>query len=268
MSTLVLSNAYNTLTVETDGARLVSYVPAHGDEVMARLADGSGGMPICWPWFSGHGPKGCRRHGLARYCPFKVVRRDESPLDSALELELVAAEETLKAFDFAFRLRVVYRLTDRLEISLAGTNLDKRPFAVTEMFHPYFRVGDVSACRVKGLGEERIAAGPRIVDLPEVPVHAYSLMDPVLGRELKFTSTGDCAAVVWNPGERPATAVSSALAPGEWRRFVCVENGTALPEQAYVLQPGQSHTLTRTIQVVETCWGQAPFGVGLNDLFS
>jgi len=251
MQTVTLSNSLGSIEVETFGARLVSYIPARGNEVFARLSDGSGGLPLCWPWFSGNGPEGCRRHGLARYCEFSVVRRLESSEAAELEMRLDSNTETHRYFDFDFRLTVCFRLANELTVVMTGENTGDRPFSVTEMLHPYFAVSDVSTCRVKGLGESGIGVGPRLVDLPVAAVHDYSLVDSAWSREIAFASSGDRTAVVWNPGGDVATSptMTSVLSQDEWRRFVCVENGTARPESAYVLHSGARHTLLRSIRV-------------------
>ena len=57
--------------------------------------------------------------------------------------------------------------------------------------------------------------------------------------------------MVWSPGEPSGSGknVTSKLAPGEWRTFVCVENGTCYGDRAYQLKPGERHELVRTIRV-------------------
>src|SRR5690606_40883847 len=56
------------------------------------------------------------------------------------------------------------------------------------------------------------------------------------GRRLDIAQTGFADTVVWNPGEELAARIGD-LAPGEHRRFVCVEAGQVL--QPAVLQPGE-----------------------------
>lgn len=252
MQTILLSNEFGSIEVESLGARLVSYVPSSEREVFARLSDGTGGMPICWPWFASGGPEGCRRHGLARYHDFMVFRRFESTRVSEVEWVLRSAADMREEFAYDFQLFVRYRLTDELTILMTGENSDTRPFSVNEMFHPYFHVGEVEDCRVTGVGDCLIGAGSRLFDLPKDSPHHYSLVDAGLGRKLKFSSSGDRTVVIWNPGDNVAGSMSmtSTLEPGEWRQFVCIENGTARKEFGYVLRPGERHTLTRTIRVM------------------
>lgn len=274
MATVItLTNMWGSLAVDTVGARAVSYVPSGQEEVLAPLQDGSGGIALCWPWFAMSGPAGCRRHGVARYHDFTLVRRDESAQFSELTLRLVSNDETRRAFPHDFALTAVFRLEKTLTVELIGENTGKDSFCVSEMLHPYFRVGSVRECRVTGfsgctyrdaahpeLGESRVwqgdyavTEGARIFAFPVDGMHAISLQDPVLGRTLALTSCGDIKTVVWSPGETSArgTNVTSQLASGEWRTFVCVENGTCYADRAYTLAPGERHVLSRTIELLK-----------------
>ena len=62
---VAVTNTMGTVAVDTPGARVVSYVPVGGEEVFFASKTGTGGMPLCWPWFAGLGPEGavcmCRR---------------------------------------------------------------------------------------------------------------------------------------------------------------------------------------------------------------
>ena len=270
-SILTLTNLCGAVRVDTFGGRVTSYVPVGGEEVLAALQEGSGGIALCWPWFANDGPAGCRRHGVARYREFTEVSRTESPRRSELVLRLVSDAETRQEFPFDFALTLIVLLEDRLTIRLVGENTGNEPFAVTEMLHPYFRTGDARRCVVRGIdgltfrdnvhpelgdarvwrGDYAVAEGSKVFAFaePDAP-HALELTDPVLGRTLAFTSSGDCKAVVWSPGEKSANGkdVTSTLAPGEWKTFVCVENGTCYGDRAYVLKPGERHVLERAIE--------------------
>lgn len=269
-SIVALTNLCGSVSVDTFGGRVTSYVPAGGEEVLATLQDGSGGIALCWPWFANDGPEGCRRHGLARYREFAVVGRTETPRRSELVLRLVSDADTRRAFPHDFELTLVVRLADRLTLRLIGENTGREPFCVTEMLHPYFRVGDARKCVVRGvdglayrdnvhpeLGDTRVWCGDYAIGEgskvfafgnPKV-VHTLELDDSVLNRTLAFVSSNDLKAVVWSPGEATAKGrnVTSKLAPGEWKTFVCVENGTCYGDCAYELKPGERHVLERSI---------------------
>ena len=231
---VALTNLCGTVGIDTHGARVVSYSPAGGEEVFFVSETGTGGMPLCWPWFAGLGPcADSRRHGIARYRDFRTVSLvNRSPMDSELTLRLDSDEDTRREFPHDFSLTVTIRLTDRLAAAMTCTNAGGEPFAVTEAFHPYFAVADQARCHVEGETEAE-----------------YFLVDEISGRRLSFTDKGGTGRYVWRakPGNHNAKTVSS-LAPDDWRRFVCVENGTLEKARAYTLKPGESHTLVRTIR--------------------
>ena len=235
---IALTNACGTVSVDLHGARVTSYVPVGGEEVFFTSKTGVGGVPVCWPWFGGLGPSAdSRRHGIARYRDFKVVEsKRHSYCDKELILRLESDAETRKLFPHDFALTVSVRLTDKLTLTMIGENTGSDPFEVTEAIHPYFAVGDSARCRVEGedSGEWR-------------------LDDPVFERSYTFTDEGGNGRHMWRPNAESHLSRSVApFAPGEWRNFICLESGTFEKSRAYVLKPGEKHTLVRTIHLTGT----------------
>ena len=229
---LTLTNLCGSVSVDTLGARVVSYIPAGGCEVFFMSETGTGGMPLCWPWFAGLGSTAeSRRHGVARYCDFTVVAREcHSPSNSELTLRLESNVGTRAEFPHDFAVTVSIRLAERLYASMTGENTGIAPFAVTEAFHPYFAVGDSARCRIDG------------VDSSEC-----SLLDLVSGMKLSVRSDGGVFRV-WRPNPASYTSKNvTALAPDDWRKFICIENGTFTENSGYVLKPGEKHTLVSAI---------------------
>lgn len=231
---VAITNLCGTVGVDTLGARVVSFVPHGGDEVFFVSGTGTGGMPLCWPWFAGLGPEaGSRRHGVARYCDFRLVSETHrSPRDGELVFRLESGDATRRFFPHDFELEVSVRLADCLTVSMTGRNTGKTPFSVTEALHPYFAVADSGKCVVEGEGTPQCR-----------------LTDPVSGRVLEFTQKGGEAYYVWRPNPKSHLSKNvSAIMPGDWRRFICVENGTFKKDMAYTLKPGESHSLVRTVR--------------------
>ena len=109
-----MTNMCGVVSVDTHGARVVSYVPEGGDEIFFVSEKGTGGMPLCWPWFAGNGPgKDSRRHGIARYKDFEVVGTERIGNDSTLTLRLKSDDETRKLFPHDFTLTVKVRMKYR-----------------------------------------------------------------------------------------------------------------------------------------------------------
>ena len=236
-SIIAITNLCGTVSVDTHGARVVSYVPVGGGDLFFVSKTGTGGMPLCWPWFAGCGPDaGSRRHGLARYHDFKVVSlKRHAPWNTELTLRLDSNAETRRAFPHDFALTVSVRLTDRLTVSMTGENTGDAPFRVTEAFLPYFAVADSEKCRTEGLDSQQ-----------------GRLADVAGGLELSLSSEGG-GYRVWRPNaDSPLLSLVSSMEPGDWRRFLCVGNGTFSKEAAYSLAPGGRHTLAFTIRLAST----------------
>jgi glucose-6-phosphate 1-epimerase len=135
-------------------------------------------------------------------------------------------------FPHEFELTVSVRLAECLTVSMVGRNVGTESFAVTEALHPYFAVSNQTKCTVEG-----------------ECVSECRLVDPVKGRVFAFTQKGADGYYVWRPNpESHLSGNVSPIGPDDWRRFICVENGTLKKEKAYVLNPGESHTLVRTVR--------------------
>ena len=205
---LVLTNSFGSVSVDTLGARVVSYRPSDGVERLVMLSSGTGGIPLCWPWFQFEGPRGkdSPKHGLARYREFALVSRVDGSGSSELVLRLGSDERTRREFPHDFILTLTVRLAESLTLELVGENAGASPFKVTEAFHPYIRRDALTGLKDSGNG-------------------TFRTWDPDATSHLK----------------------TQGLAPDDWRLFVCIENGTFDGDSGYVLGPGMRHVLTRTL---------------------
>ena len=265
--TLELENEYGAASVDTAGARVVSWVPRGGEEVLfapSQPDDQSstgwrhGGIPVCFPWFGTNGPKGSSLHGLVHRREWTLVA--ESPSAIGLELKSDAAMKAYFAGDFRLRLDVT--LGKALELRLAIENTGAEPFAYTNGFHPYFRVGDCTRASVEGVDGCRYWYGPGFGPEPwKGPVtfgehrdhvfwlgeHRQVLSDRSLGRRITVEHSGNKRLVVWNPGP----AGCGGLAPDDWRIFVCVEPATIPAADALTIRPGERQVLEMSVSVEE-----------------
>ena len=208
-SVLALTNRFGSVSVDTYGARVLSYVPSGGSEVFAMLPSGYGGVPLCWPWFQYNGPQGkdSPKHGLARYREFTVVGRENGTEAGRIVLRLGSDDATRRLWPHDFSLTMAVELDGRgLSLCLTGENTGTEPFSVTEAFHPYLLRSVVRNLTDVGSGE-------------------YRTWDPDATSHLK----------------------TQGLAPADWKKFVCVENGVFAQDHASVLKPGERHALTRTL---------------------
>ena len=53
--------------------------------------------------------------------------------------------------------------------------------------------------------------------------------------------------IEWDPVDKCAYGIIGGNSMLYWKKFICVENGTFTKERAYILRPGERHTLVCTI---------------------
>ena len=264
---------------DTYGARLVNWRPAGGEEGFAlpkpydkcpREAGVQihGGLPIYWPWFVFEGPEGCKIHGVTSYAEWKVKDHTASRVVFALD----DTPATRAVWPHSFHAELAYELGPALTATFTVVNTGSEPYACTEGFHPYFRVGDTMRCTVTGTdgaryfwkgeadkGDRRrwkgdfpaclVAVGkPGYVFEEKDGPHRHLLKDPVLNRAIDVTYEGNIKLVMWNSGP-DFSKFGSADDPSYGSRFLCMEGATLYRDRAYVLAPGASHTLKATIAV-------------------
>lgn len=264
---------------DTYGARLVSWRPAGGEEVFAlpkpydkcpRTAGVQihGGLPIYWPWFVFEGPEDCKIHGVTSYAEWAV--KESTP--SRIVFTLDDTPATRAAWPHPFHIELAYELGATLVATFTAVNTGTEPYACTEGFHPYFRVGDTMRCTVTGTdgaryfwkgeadkGDRRrwkgdfparlVAIGKPgyVFEENDVP-HRHLLKDPVLNRAIDVTYEGNIKFVMWNSGP-DFGKFGKSDDPNYGGRFLCVEGATLYRDRAYMLAPGASHTLKATIAV-------------------
>ena len=236
-----------TLSVSLVGAQVTSWRPAAlgGAEVFFMAEDRTwgkevhGGMPICWPWLGGRA--GYPSHGIVRYIPWRM--ESGAPAGSGAEPPSFVVEstpETRAQWPHDFRLLAEFSMPapDTLEIALTETNTGDRPFESGFGFHPYFALADAPAATLDGA-----PVPPQDGSTLKFPAdgRAHVLGDPLRGIEIAVRCDDADFWYLWNPGpDKPY------VAPGEWRRFFCLE---PLRRAFAPLAPGESRTRHTTLRV-------------------
>ncbi len=250
-----LKTDYATCVVETRGARIMSFKPAGGEEVIWNAEPeqveaekwAHGGIPACWPWFGVNGKVDI--HGTAWREEFKVISKVETGGRAKLVLALDGP---------AARLEYTVDLYDALKLEMKTVNTSKEPFKFSAAFHPYFRVGDVTKCSVGGVNAEfKESAFTKPISLVE-PIDdvfpadksscsVYRLADPVLDRTIYIFAENSTRVNVWNPG---APKDTPGFIPGEsWRNFACVEPVLGSVAEPVTLKPGDYISLMMGVEV-------------------
>ena len=252
---ITLKTDYASCVVETRGARIMSFRPKGGEEVVWQAEPeqvtaekwAHGGIPACWPWFGVNGKIDI--HGTAWREEFKVVSRR----GTNRRAELVLALDGEKA-----RLEYTVSLGDALKLEMKTVNVSREPFSFSAAFHPYFRVGDVTKCSVGGVNPEfKASAFTKPIPLVEPIDDAfpagpgscsiYRLADPVLDRTLYVFAENSTRVNIWNPG---ASKDAPGFIPGDsWRTFACVEPILGSVAEPVTVQPGDSLSLMMGVEV-------------------
>lgn len=236
-----------------------------------------GGIPICFPQFSGLGP--LEAHGFARN-RFWTVDPDPPPFPANspnkvyIDLLLKPSEEDLKIWlhSFEFRLRVTLGPGGDLMLTSRVRNTDSKPFSFRFAYHNYFSVSDISEVRVEGLetldyldnlkNEERFTEQGDAITF-ETEVDKIYLSTPtkiaILDHERKRTfvirKDGLPDAVVWNPWDKKAKALPD-FGDDEYKYMLCVE--PAAIEKPITLKPGEEWRGRQELSAVPSsyCSGQ------------
>lgn len=243
---VTLSNAFGSARVDLRGANMRSWKPAGKTEVLGNL-----GIPVYWPWAIYEGRPGCDIHGLTPYFDWSVSEQTQDKV----VLELEDSESSRRVWPHKFHAQMEYRLGETLTATFTVTNTDDHEYTCTDLLHPFFRVSHPSNCTIEGLsgskyfwkyeadkGSDRIWKGA-------FPVRNISGGKPGIVFE-----TGDGAYTLVD-GKRRVTAdfkggikFVAYVAP---EGAVAMETGTIYRDRAYTLQPGQTHTVSVTLSVVE-----------------
>ena len=254
------------------GAHVTSWRPAGAEEVLyvspnSRWEDGRtirGGVPICFPWFGdkSHDPT-APAHGFVRTKAWRLLSIEQNSEGVAVIMVTESDAGTKRLWPADFRL--VHRATfgSELILELVLTNAGTTPLRFEEALHSYYRVGDVTKARLRGLdavhyldktdsNHEKTQHGDIVIAEETDRVylntkHALDLDDPVLSRQTRITKENSLTTVVWNPWVQKVRAISD-LGEGEWARMVCVETSN-VSSFAVDLAPGQEHRMKATVRV-------------------
>ncbi|WP_343287203.1 D-hexose-6-phosphate mutarotase [Gordonia sp. SID5947] len=269
LDALIIETPRATAALSMFGGQLLSFIPAGSAHDVLWVSPAAappptpirGGVPLCWPYFAREGqPAGVPSHGYARTARWRLVAgRSTESGDTELEL----APEGLEHLPLTAGMTV--RVGNTLELGLRTHNPGGATVTMTEAFHNYFRVADVGAVRVEGLGGlsyldkfDDLRSHEQQGDwtLPKDTARSdrvypgaggrYRLVDPGLRRTIEVSVRGGHSAVVWNPGADVASGMPDIGA--HWREFLCVEAANAGPDIVEI-PAGADHTLWQTISV-------------------
>lgn len=91
------------------------------------------------------------QHGFARNSKWSVV--EGTMKESSCTFELRCSEDTLKLWNYKFKLLYTVELLDReLRVIFKVINEDEIKFDFTALLHTYFNIGSIESVKIDGLG--------------------------------------------------------------------------------------------------------------------
>lgn len=223
-----------------------------------------GGIPVCWPWF-GPDPKGLQRpnHGFVRNQLWSVVAITTTDNETHITLEFTENHKSEKTWKQPFTLTLEFHIGKTLALKLTTQNTGDQVFSVTQAFHTYLNIADITQVQVLGLedsyyfdkldqGKEKKQTG--IVTISEETDRIYEninshlvLNDPVFKRQIEIDSKNCKTGVVWNPWQRPMKDLDNL----DYQHFVCVETGNIAFDLVQI-PPGAKKSLFTTYKILSS----------------
>lgn len=259
-----------SVTVTLQGAHVVSWVSAHGQEQLylspaSRFEVGQairGGVPVIFPQFGARGP--LPRHGFARTSAWSLVDRPAGAAQCSVTLRLQSNAQSWVHWPYEFVCDLTVALdAGQLVLQMEVGNLSSQRLHFQAALHTYFAVGQVGSARLTGLkncifedttrdgGERQVDAQPvlqveGLVDRIYFDAPAQLQLQSDAGT-IRWHQQGFGDVVVWNPGQAGGDALPD-LPQGGYRGFVCVE--AARIGQACELEPGARWSATHILEAV------------------
>ena len=240
------------------GGQVLSWVTPDGRERLylseRTVLDGSapirGGIPVCFPQFSGQGS--LPKHGFVRTKPWRVEnqRRGEDYALLTLATEDDAATHSLWSHSFDLELTVMLE-EDALDLELGISNTGEEALTFTGALHTYLRVEDIERAALEGLGgvafrdcapqpregREQSARLAFTGEIDRIYLGAARPLSLATGcGTLGVAQDGFMDMVVWNPWAEKCATLSD-MPPDGWRQMLCVE--AAVAGTPLTVRPGE-----------------------------
>lgn len=271
-----VNTAKASALISIHAGQVLSYIPAGETEDVLFLSEKAyyqsgkaikGGVPVCWPWF-GPDPedKGRPGHGFVRNRPWNVISTETVGEGVKVTLGLEDTPEIREIWPQSFVLTQEIFISDSLNLALITRNTGSEAFPITQAFHTYFKVGDISKASVLGLedcqyidkvnnSEEKQQSGAVTIESEVDRIYlgvgnTMIIDDAALDRCIQIISQGNKTAVVWNPWEKIAADMAD-LEDDDYQRLLCVETTNAADDVVQVA-PGSECRLVANYSVIRS----------------
>lgn len=255
--------------ISTLGGQVLSWQTPDGREHLylseQAVFDGSvpirGGIPVCFPQFSGLGD--LPKHGFLRTRQWSVNTERCGDDFALVTLEITDDEATRALWPHTFSAEITLMLeADRIDVEFCVVNTGGEAFDFTGALHTYLRLVQVEDAALEGLHgyEYRDAVnGDRIIRDTGTELIVEGPLDRVYhdvkrpqmlqagNLSLAIQSQGFPDVVVWNPWVEGCAALKDMPADG-WCRMLCVE--AAIARQPVTLPAGEEWYGRQTLVAV------------------
>ncbi len=263
LDVLRIQNNQASATVALQGAHLIEYTPADGDNLLfvskAETFEQNkairGGIPICWPWFGPHTQNtAAPAHGFVREAlwDYEVIEDQAERTDIRFTF---LTKGTEVGFEYKAKAELLISIGKTLVMSLTTMNLDNKPFSVSQALHSYFNCEDITKVKLHGLTgacyfdkiSEQNAYVPTEFQFDrEIDWVVRDQGEPIaltgLGQApFQLNRLGSGSVIVWNPWIEKAKTLSHFLAD-EYQSMFCVETANA-SEDARLIKANDKHAL-------------------------
>ncbi|CAH0991617.1 Putative glucose-6-phosphate 1-epimerase [Sinobacterium norvegicum] len=281
---LQVNNAVAKATIFCQGAQISLYQPHQSAAVLwtSPACDYSagkslrGGIPICWPWFSGlaDNPKTVTEqysteqlaaappHGIVRELDWQLaeINEHENVTELVWFLDLAKDSSTYWPYKTSLSYRVSIGKELNIEFNVCNNGVDKFHFSTA--LHSYLAVDNIDNAVISGLDGcdyvdalderklHRQQGGIRFTGETD-RIYRGCNTDITLTEEgsdndsLVISSSNSDSAVIWNPWIEKSKTLSH-FADDAYQSMLCIETANA-DKDFVTLEPGHSHCLTVTL---------------------
>ena len=177
---------------------------------------------------------------------------DENTIEITLKLK--HSKQSLELWSYKFELELKILISDTLTLELKTTNLDNKPFTITQALHTYFNISHISQVSIKGLDKKAyldaltmkqekqdgdVTFNQEVDRVYQDVENEISLKDK--DKTIKIKNKGSSSVVVWNPWIDKCKQMS-AMSDDSYKTMVCIETANAFDDKR-IIEPKEVHTL-------------------------
>jgi len=217
-----------------------------------------GGIPICWPWFGVSDKQDWPIHGVARTQLWRAEEVNEKDDYIEVSLSLPMLQVNKEYWPHETSLKVVFKLSKTLTVSLINTNLSKNEISFTQALHTYLPTPDIKTTQVDGL------QGSQYIEFGEGPFEQNGIIDFDRETDMVYNNAplvqkiktddgimsvareNSTSCILWNPWIDKAQRLSN-FQDDEYNKMLCLEAAN-VKQDTVQLAPGESHTLATIIK--------------------